>query len=92
MARTEARVLKDRSEAERRLDLARRSRVRAGLMAAARIASSQELANRARERQPERAPSEVEQDSENEPEGETFSRPTPTHIPLASECANGRAG
>ena len=70
---------------------AARARKAAGISKAARIQSSQEVAARPAVKEPVRAPSEAEEDSETEPEEEIFSRPEPAQvIKLSAEaCGNG---
>ena len=89
MARTEKRVAEDHRDAAERA--AARARKAAGISKAARIQSSQEVAARPAVKEPVRAPSEAEEDSETEPEEEIFSRPEPAQvIKLSAEaCGNG---
>ena len=69
----------------------RTARRRAGILKAARILSSQEVADLPPVKQPPRAPSEIEEDSETEPEEDTFTRPTPEHVIklCAQACGSG---
>ena len=90
MARTKKkRVAEDHRDAAERA--AARARKAAGISKAARIQSSQEVAARPAVKEPVRAPSEAEEDSETEPEEEIFSRPEPAQvIKLSAEaCGNG---
>ena len=93
MARTKARVLQDHLTAKQKAARAERNaQRRAGLLRAARILSSQELEAREPVKYPARAPSETEQDSETEPEEDTFSRPDPKQVIKLSAEARGGGG
>ena len=92
MARTKARVLQDHLTAKQKAAAAERSKRRlAAMRKAARILSSQEFDALPPVKYPARAPSDTEEDSETEPEEDTFSRPAPAQvIKLSAEaCGNG---
>ena len=89
MARTKALVLEDRAARDRAAGAsARRS---AGLVKAARILSTQEVEALQPVRQPARAPSEDE-DSETEPEDDTFTTPESRHVIKLSAQVCGSGG
>ena len=93
MARTKASVARDHvARKQRAEDAARRARRIENFRKAARILSPQELAALSPVKRPARAPSQVDEDSETEPEDETFSRPAPTHIIKLSAEACGSGG
>ena len=73
MARTKPRKPQDHLTAEEKAAAAERcARRRGGIIKAARMLSPQETV-----KQPARVPSETEEDSETEPEEDTFTRPDP---------------
>ena len=88
MARTKPRKPQDHLTAEEKAAAAERcARRRAGIIKAARMLSPQETV-----KQPARVPSETEEDSETEPEEDTFTRPDPAQIIKLSAVVRGSGG
>ena len=93
MARTKEKVLQDLSAKQKAAAAERSARRRAGIRKAVCILSSQELAALPPVKYPPpRAPSETEEDSETEPEEDTFSRPAPDQVIKLSAEACGSGG
>ena len=92
MARTKARVLEDLTAKQRAASAERCARRLAGIRKAARVLSSQEVDALPPVKYPPRAPSETEEDSETEPEDNTFSRPEPKQIIKLSAEVRGSGG
>ena len=94
MARTKTKVLQDHLSAKQKVNAAIcKARQLAGIRKAARIRSSQELEGLPPVKYPPpRALSETEENSETEPEEDTFSRPEPAQVIKLSAEACGSGG